>query len=193
MISEAAQQTAATPQDVYAQLMNVRRGDPVEETLARILASWLLGFGAMPQWLGLGEHGFLRVTKRHFPGFDPIPWLPSTDAPPALRGDEMQDLRKLLLAQRSGQDDSEVWMAELVVAGCLGNDHLWQDLGLWNRGDLSRLMHDHFGPLARRNDRDMKWKKFLYKQLCETEGIYACRAPSCEVCTDYRNCFGPEE
>ncbi len=39
----------------------------------------------------------------------------------------------------------------------------------------------------------MKWKKFIYKQLCITEGIYTCRAPSCEVCADYADCFGPEE
>jgi nitrogen fixation protein NifQ len=54
-------------------------------------------------------------------------------------------------------------------------------------------MMDNFEPLALRNDKDMKWKKFLYKQLCEAEGIYVCRAPSCEVCVDYDNCFGNEE
>ncbi|MCU7810980.1 MAG: nitrogen fixation protein NifQ, partial [Candidatus Thiodiazotropha sp. (ex Notomyrtea botanica)] len=75
----------------------------------------------------------------------------------------------------------------------LGDDHLWQDLGLWQRSDLSRLMMVCFRPLARLNDRDMKWKKFLYKQLCETEGIYTCRSPSCKVCVDYDNCFGCEE
>jgi NifQ. len=40
---------------------------------------------------------------------------------------------------------------------------------------------------------DMKWKKFIYKQLCEAEGLYVCRAPSCEVCKDYDQCFGKEE
>ena len=40
---------------------------------------------------------------------------------------------------------------------------------------------------------DMKWKKFFYKQLCQTEGIHTCRAPSCEVCADYQACFGPED
>ena len=54
-------------------------------------------------------------------------------------------------------------------------------------------MLDNIAPLARRNGKDMKWKKFLYKQLCDTEGIYTCRAPSCEVCADYQNCFGPED
>jgi nitrogen fixation protein NifQ len=84
-------------------------------------------------------------------------------------------------------------MAGILVAACLGNDHLWQDLGLWSRRELSELMQRNFPELAARNDRDMKWKKFLYKQLCETEGIYTCRAPSCQECSDYEECFGPEE
>jgi hypothetical protein len=39
----------------------------------------------------------------------------------------------------------------------------------------------------------MKWKKFLYKQLCEAEGLYLCRAPSCSVCVDHPLCYGSEE
>ena len=61
------------------------------------------------------------------------------------------------------------------------------------RDDLTALMMRNFPALAGQNTRNMKWKKFLYKQLCETEGIYTCRAPSCEVCVDYAQCFGPED
>jgi nitrogen fixation protein NifQ len=39
----------------------------------------------------------------------------------------------------------------------------------------------------------MKWKKFLYRQLCLEEGIYVCRAPSCDVCRDYDLCFARED
>ena len=183
----------ATPQDVYAVLMGGRRGDPVEETLARIIASWLLGFGAMPQWLGLGRERFEHVLATHFPGF-PLRSLPQAGgAVSAQRADEMQDLHRLLMQHRTDASEAQALMADILVAGCMGDDHLWQDLGLWCRADLSRLMSDNFAPLAARNDRDMKWKKFLYKQLCETEGIYTCRSPSCEVCADYAACFGPEE
>ena len=83
-------------------------------------------------------------------------------------------------------------MAHILAAGCMASDHLWQDLGLWHRAELTALMRRNFPPLAARNVKDMKWKKFLYKQLCESEGIYLCRAPSCEVCVDYAVCFGPE-
>jgi nitrogen fixation protein NifQ len=55
------------------------------------------------------------------------------------------------------------------------------------------MLQYNFPELAAKNDKDMKWKKFLYKQLCEAEGLYLCRAPSCEVCIDYPKCFGSEE
>jgi nitrogen fixation protein NifQ len=183
-----------TPQDVYDRLMAARRGDPVEDTLARILASWTLGDGAMPRWLGLGRERFEEMMQAHFPGL-PSDALSEVEATLDVeRQLEMADLQKLLLQHRTDpHSDAQALMADIVVVGCMGNDHLWQDLGLWCRADLSKLMNDNFAPLAARNDRDMKWKKFLYKQLCETEGIYTCRSPSCEVCVDYTVCFGPEE
>jgi nitrogen fixation protein NifQ len=83
-------------------------------------------------------------------------------------------------------------MAERVALACLGDNHLWQDLKLASRGELSELMRHWFPELVARNRADMKWKKFLYKQLCERESLLICKAPSCEVCTDRPLCFGPE-
>ena len=182
-----------TPQEIYTRLMRARRGEPVEAALARILASWSLGMGGMPDYLGLSEADFLRMMAYSFPDYDVDELNQKGDPIDVQRLDESEDLRKLLMNNRTGNSDSEIWMVDIVIAGCLGNDHLWQDLGLWKRADLSKLMKDNFLPLASRNVKDMKWKKFLYKQLCETEGIYTCRAPSCEACADYNNCFGPEE
>jgi nitrogen fixation protein NifQ len=182
-----------TLEEVYGRLMETRRGDPVEETLARILASWHLGRGVLPQWLGMGEERFHAMMTFHFPGLDTQTLFSDKRPIDIERSDELEDLRKLLLSNRSDGSESEAWMAEIVIAGCMGSDHLWQDLGLWQRADLSHLMRHNFEPLALRNDKDMKWKKFLYKQLCEAEGVYVCRAPSCEVCVDYNNCFGSEE
>jgi nitrogen fixation protein NifQ len=182
-----------TPEALYDRLMATRRGDPVEDTLARILASWQLGQGAMPQWLGMGEDSFVAMMARHFPATEAYSLIMVRDQIDPQRTEELEDLRKLLMENRSGRSDSELWMVEIVIAGCMGSNHLWQDLGLWQRADLSKLMMDNFEPLALRNNKDMKWKKFLYKQLCEAEGIYVCRSPSCEVCVDYDNCFGSEE
>jgi nitrogen fixation protein NifQ len=182
----------STPQEVYAALMSARRGDSVEESLARMIASWSLGRGAMPQWLGLSRVRFQDLMARHFPGFDIEAFHGCGEPLDPDRWEEMGDLHSLLMQNLTDDAREHVMMADIVIAGCMGPDHLWQDLGLWERADLSRMMLTHFRPLALRNDRDMKWKKFLYKQLCETEGIYTCRAPSCQVCADYSACFGPE-
>ena len=68
-----------------------------------------------------------------------------------------------------------------------------QDLGLTSRSDLSGLMRRHFVGLAEMNNRDMKWKKFFYRELCQREGVLICKSPNCEVCADAIHCFGPEE
>lgn len=186
-------QEKETLEGFHAGLMSTRRGYAVEDALARMLSSLYFGLGDMPAWLGMDEKEFCHMMHFHFPDY-PYHVFRGLGEPLDLsRMDESEDLSKLLLQSCSGVHDYELWMIDILVAGCLGNDHLWQDLGLWNRADLSRFMLDAFRPLALNNDRDMKWKKFLYKQLCEAEGIYTCRAPSCEVCTDYHVCFGPEE
>lgn len=110
-----------------------------------------------------------------------------------MRRDEWLDVRDLLLAHRSDASHPLVTaMASIVAAGCLGGDHLWRDLGLLTRAELSDLMTLFFPTLAVKNSKDMKWKKFFYKQLCEQEGGYVCRAPSCEQCAAYDDCFGEE-
>jgi nitrogen fixation protein NifQ len=107
--------------------------------------------------------------------------------------EEMDELRVLLLDHCTADIDEAHWLAAMVARACLFSDHLWQDLGLTSRRDLSGLLNRHFHALAARNIGDMKWKKFFYKQLCEREGLNMCKAPSCGVCTDYKVCFGPEE
>jgi nitrogen fixation protein NifQ len=106
---------------------------------------------------------------------------------------EIEDLVNLL-KQFSKPDNLELdLIIDVIVAGCLDSDHLWQDLGLWSRSQLSAMLEYNFRELAAKNDKDMKWKKFLYKQLCEAEGLYLCRVPSYEVCIDYSKCYGSEE
>lgn len=173
-------------------LMAHAAGLPNDELFARMIASQAAGHGALPPGLGLFGPDYAALLARHFPGAVlPAP----TDRPPfdPETMPERDDLRALLLDHVAGRDASERWMAEIVVVACMGGDHLWQDLGVWNRADLSRLMNDNFPALAAMNDRDMKWKKFLYRQICEREGIHVCPAPACQVCVDYAKCFAPEE
>ncbi len=176
---------------LYAVLMARAAGLPNDDLLARMLVSQTAQQSALPAGLGLAADDFRALMARHFPGFT----LPAALAQPTDLGErsaEWDELLALLLEYRAGIDASETWLALIVATACMGGDHLWQDLGLWQRADLSQLMSRNFPGLTALNNRDMKWKKFLYKQLCNRAGVYVCRSPSCEVCVDYAKCFGPE-
>jgi nitrogen fixation protein NifQ len=177
----------------YRALMSRAVGDGNDREVACMVASWQAGNGAMPDWVGLAPAAFHCLVAHHFPGAHCGSLQPQGRSAPLERQDEVDELVRLMLRDRAGDSSSEVWMAHMVAVGCMASDHLWQDLGLWSRKDLTALMRRNFPALAGRNVRDMKWKRFLYKQLCEAEGIYICRAPSGKVCTDYQACFGPED
>jgi len=179
--------------EIYDSLMIHSQGHENDHILASILASWQTNEGVFTDWLGLGEKAFREMMLFHFPEFSLENFTNSGQSLDAERFDERDELTQLLSSFCAGKTKSESWMTEMLVNACQGQDHLWQDLGLWSRKDLTLLMQQNFPSLAARNDKDMKWKKFLYKQLCITEGIYTCRAPSCEVCADYQVCFGPED
>lgn len=162
-------------------------GDPNRPLLASMLAGRRVGLGCLPHHLGLGEDRCRRLLDEYFPG---LPLLPA--AVVGERVPEWDDLRKLLVDHRGHAHHAELWLADIVTTACGGRDHLWQDLGLADRGELSHLMAINFPALAQANSGDMKWKKFLYRQLCALEGIYVCPAPSCGECADYAKCFSPE-
>ena len=167
--------------------------DPNRDFIAQMLASWLVGRGALPAFMGLDETPFAAMVAALFPDHGPV--APNSDrAPLEDRYDESDDVRALLEAHRAHRAASERWIVEIIAAGCMASDHLWSDLGLFSRPYLTAMMEVNFPELAGRNTQNMKWKKFLYKQLCEGEGLYVCRAPSCQVCADYARCFIlPEE
>jgi nitrogen fixation protein NifQ len=146
---------------------------------------------------GLDAAATEALMAHWFPGADRalgIDWSRSTAATHP-RSDEIEDVTCLLVeAAAPGRPALAArWLAHVVACGCLGSDHLWQDLQLRSRQDLSDLLSGWFPALAARNTRNMKWKKFFYKQLCERAELRICKSPSCEVCTDYAACFGPEE
>jgi len=116
-------------------------------------------------------------------------------APPAAPSGEFtefDDLVRLLDEHAAAPSPESRWVARAVATACAGADHLWQDMGLPSRAVLGALMRESFPALSARNHADMKWKKFLFLQLCEREDVRACTAPSCGVCSDRGSCFGPE-
>ncbi|MGE5477322.1 MAG: nitrogen fixation protein NifQ [Bacteroidales bacterium] len=181
--------------DIYQRLMATAAAEDGfdRHVFACILAK---GMGEAPRPLaeavGLPPGELARLQRRYFPAAG---WLADGSA-----GDlgedalEEPDLRRLLAdnATRPG-DEAAVWLAAMVARRSLRPEHLWQDLGLSARSDLNGLLHRHFAPLAARNTRDMKWKKFFYRQMCEDEGVSICKSPVCDTCSDYPLCYGPEE
>lgn len=165
-------------------------GDPNRPLLASLLTGRLCGEGCLSATLGLGRKEYGRLLATYFPGpAGPLGRLKdgtAEDIP------ELEDIVTLLLDHRAQRRQSEVWVARIIAAGCAGRDHLWQDLGLANRNELSQLLWINFPGLARANTGDMKWKKFIYKLMCERDGTYVCPAPSCRECADHPLCFSPE-
>lgn len=142
--------------------------------------------------LGLAPAALSELSNTFFPhAWQHIPAdTVGTDAGP----DQLEepDLRQLLLDHRASGAPEEEWLAAIVARRSLGANHLWQDLGLFDRTELNTLMQRHFPALKKRNGGDMKWKKFFYRQLCEMDGVAICKAPNCEVCADVADCYGPE-
>ena len=81
-------------------------------------------------------------------------------------------------------------LARAVATGCLGERHLWRDMGLPSRASLRVLLEGGFPQFAADNVMDMRWKKFVYRRLCRWGGFATCSAPSCGVCPEYAECFG---
>ncbi len=179
---------------IYNQLVERGDGSQLADLVARMLASQICGMGDMPQRLGLSRIQFAALLQQRLNLDDSSNFDQYGCELDLTRSPEHEDLRGLFLEHTRPDitEQTAEWVADILVAGCMGGDHLWQDLGLWSRNDLTALIRSAFAPLADKNAQDMKWKKFFYKQLCVREGVYACRAPSCQVCVDYSNCFGPE-
>lgn len=111
------------------------------------------------------------------------------------RDDEVQDLFAFLIEHANPALPAEQSrdLAYLIARASLGDRHLWEDLGLASRAELAGLMNHHFPRLVELNAQGMRWKKFLYRQLCIQHEILICRSPSCSTCEEQRHCFAPED
>lgn len=168
-------------------------GQPEIRALAHAIAlTWGWPLGPAGGVLGLDREASRALLAVVFPAAGDL--LDELCAPPAAagedRGDEFSDLFGLLLAYRLRRNRDSEWLARAVAAGCLGDNHLWEDLGLPSRAHLSALLDAWFPALVARNAYNLRWKRFFYRQLCETTEIRLCKAPSCGVCSDYAACFG---
>ena len=146
---------------------------------------------------GLAAHELDALLLSYFPAAAPLRpllhiWREEAAAMARPGQDEFDDLVDLLVAHGRNDAPDTRWLACAIATASMADNHLWQDLGLPHRGALNALMAERVATLKAKNRDDMKWKKFLYRQLCEAAEVLICKSPSCRECCDYSLCFGAE-
>ena len=160
--------------------------------LARVLANAPDG-ADLPESLGLSGPEtadlLLALGRAAIPAGSPIFDAGAPRAP----CEDTDTLAGLLEAHAAGHGPATAWLARIVARRALEPGHLWQALGLADRGDLRFLLERHFPTLAARNVANMRWKKFFFRELCAGQGYVACLVPDCRDCSSQPECFGPED
>ncbi|EON11026.1 NifQ family protein [Pandoraea sp. SD6-2] len=80
-------------------------------------------------------------------------------------------------------------MATILATACLRPDHLWRDLGLTGREDVTALLTHCFPSLVIENTANLRWKRFLAEACARAYGRAPAPAPGCPGCEAYGECF----
>jgi nitrogen fixation protein NifQ len=169
-------------------------GEPADALLFERMVGWAAHDATRPLTvaLGLDRAELTKLIGRFLPHRASLLATIGADDGRGEDAVEEPDVRAYLLEFRAGRDEAEVWLAAILARRSREANHLWQDLGLAGRHELNTLLRRHYPELVQRNSGDMKWKKFLYRELCQRDGILVCKAPNCAVCIDFAHCFGGE-
>jgi nitrogen fixation protein NifQ len=164
----------------------------VASVLALTMAEAKGGHGGMSEGMGLEKPALMELIGAMFPD-TMTAFAGVLDDTAIVIDTEEQSVRDILGMFSTRPGRLERYLAAVIARRCKSPHHLWQDLGLRNRDELSRLMKRYFARLAERNQQNMKWKKFLYRLVCRSEGFTLCTAPVCSECDDFDSCFGAED
>ncbi len=156
------------------------------------LLATLLAAHDDPSLLGLSPGQFALLYGRHFGAMQP------PVAGLAIRSEEqagfVSALVAFLLSHVRASGASEMADAECLAAiiahACLRPDHLWRDLGLSGRDEVTDMLSQYFPALVARNVDGTRWKKFLARELALSLGRVPQPAPGCPGCEDFGFCFG---
>jgi nitrogen fixation protein NifQ len=159
--------------------------------LASILAVAAMEGGVVAERAGLANNDLIKLIDEQFPAAAGVAasWCAQVEKPD---DEETAMVRELLLANRSSQSDISRWLSAMVARRAMESNHLWEDLGLRDREELTRLLDRHFQPIACKNTKNMKWKRFFYRSMCEDDGFLMCSTPVCTQCADFHRCYGDE-
>lgn len=150
------------------------------------------------QALNLSESMLETLLRKVFPAIDKVEIFadPATKTakPPGINA----QIEKLLLGfidkdLNGWSQFAALTLARVIAARAAQPGHLWVAMGFFERPQLSAAIGRHLPALLAANDKKMRWKKFLFKQVCEFSGGKMCKSPVCGDCSDYALCFAPEE
>jgi nitrogen fixation protein NifQ len=145
--------------------------------------------------LGLLPSQLDALFARHFPWSTLTRDAANLALPPLLDAGHARfvvDMRTLLLDHAATEPlaDDAYCIASIVAHACLRPDHLWRDLGLDGRDDVTRMLTRYFPSLVARNTEGLRWKKFLARELALAQGAAPGPSPGCPACEDFGFCFG---
>ena len=196
----AARVTAADP--VYAALVSTPQPDQVTAEDRHMFACLLAAVAQEPcdpaKALGLDDGDLSTILASYFPGIDHALLVHSpgpTEEHPAERSSEILAILLSHVPVETGKRmlPTAEWLARILAARAALPGHLWVGMGLFERPQLSAAIRRHLPSLAAANHQNMRWKRYLYKQVCDRNGGVMCKAPNCGVCSDYALCFVAED
>ena len=141
--------------------------------------------------LGLTRAALEALRSRHFPDAKSLHAVPEPIAVHEHRP-FVDALHAFLLHHESSlaaTDDDALCLATIIATACLRPDHLWRDLGLDGRDDVTAILTRHYPQLVARNTDNTRWKKFLARELAGSQGCEPAPAPGCPGCEDYSFCY----
>ncbi len=187
---------------VYSTLI----ASPLPEDIAeedRHLFSCLIAVAAQAPYelheaLGLSQDDFLNLLGAFFPGNElasiEASSTPATEPPPEINHEVFEILLSHVPQDSQGKPlQAALWLARILAARAVHPGHLWIAMGLFRRPELTASIRRLLPTLAEANNQGMRWKRFLFKQVCDLHGAVLCKSPDCGVCSDYALCFAPED
>lgn len=142
--------------------------------------------------LGLSEEELAKLLQSLFPAAA-LPSAASSATPPELNPEVLELLLSHVPPDHQGHPQpAALWLAKALAARAAHPGHLWVAMGLFQRPQLTAAIRRHLPTLAAANHQGMRWKRYLFKEICNRNGGLLCKSPNCGVCSDYALCFAPE-
>ena len=184
LLFDSSSPPGASPDDrhLFACVLAVATGEPYDTATA----------------LGLDIEDLENILQCYFPAVSLTDLeafsAPPRERPPLTNDDILNLLATYLPYDAKGYTPSpSLWLSRILATRAAHTGHLWRAMGLFARTELTAAIRRHLPALSVDKHRGMRWKRFLFKKLCEQSGGVLCKTPDCGVCSDYALCFAGEE